>query len=674
MKIVENMPKWWFPKPVWKYPLTEGERRNYRIKERPLPCDFAVNNLYFPQKAYTFSGNFKAQKWQIEPINSVYYNQFTCFCGPVQTGKTMMAELGAYWGMAELGVRGMLGFSVDEKAEEMFIDRYREMIMCEKNKVLNELWDGKEDSLSKNKIRLKNCVWTSASANGKNSFASTTAPFTIGSEVAKWNIKGYDPVQMLRGRGDSAFGLFDSRKMILESSPFEEGDLLHQQFFREGSVILQPHYKCPHCGTWQTLTDSQIILKDESLKNRPAKIRQLREAACFYECFFCGNEITQRERVAMSENIVWAMADIEQGGFKQVAEKIESNGSIVTRKIGGVRDGYDIHCYWWNRLVDISFPFWENLARFFETLHDDAKRRTYENETMARWWKKKTGRIEEKYLESRKVEYFQWGDKHVIPDNILLITLGIDSQDDGFYYSFVGWGAWLEWIVLRHGFIPCPRLDRGYEYQVFDKMMKNIYFQPLKWDDGSQADFVVGCIDRGGHRADDVDFICKHFPGGKLLPYVGATQRHEDRDMIYKSDKGEFYIGQADALSEDCGKYISGENFHLPMDVEPEFIKQIGRQFHQKKISADGTVKTQWVHNYLGPDHYRDTLNLNLAAGKIKNIDKMLLNHQYCETIKQTRAKICAPEKPRVQQQQPQSPRSRYAPSSYFRNLGGRGR
>lgn len=659
---------WEFCKPKWKYPLTYGEKRNYVIEDRPLPCDLA-RKLYLPRKSYSRHGLFVPDEWQIEPMNSTYYNEITCFCGPVQTGKTMIAEFGAYWGM-KIGISGMLGFAIDEKAEEMFTGRYAEMIKCKKNEFLYELWDEKEDSLTKSKLKLKNCTWTSASANGKNSFASTTSPFTIGSEVAKWNIKNYDPVQMLRGRGDSAFGLYDSRKMILESSPFEVGDMLYNQFFRDGSAILQPHYKCPHCGMWQVLSDSQIILRDKELKGRPAKIRELKSDSVYYECFYCGKEITDRQRVEMSKYVVWAMAEINEESFCQKAEAIDSEGNIKTRGVGGKRKGYDIHCYWWNRLVDINFPLYECLARFFETLHNDAQKRTYENETMARWWRRKTGRIEKTYLESRKVEYFQWGEKHCVPDDVLIITLGVDSQDNGFYYSFVGWGAWLSWIILRMSFIKIPRLDSGYEHQVFENFMNNLYVQPLKFRDGTIADFTIGCIDRGGHRAEDVDYICKHFPSRKLFPYVGLKQRYEDRPMIYKSDKGEFYLGQSDAISEDVGKYISGENFLIPMDIEDEYLKQITRQFHQKKISADGQVSTSWVHGYMGPDHCRDSLNLNLAAAKIKGIDKMLLNPQYCETLKKNRNTVCSIQCKQTEVR-PTTNKETYKPRSYF-NLNGR--
>jgi phage terminase large subunit GpA-like protein len=654
--------------------LSDGELINFRIKPRKAVCEWAEENISLIKPSYLYPGRFRAWAFQREPINAFNYWSRIIYIGAVQTFKSGITDLQAFYAQSVLGLNGMIAYANEKKVADAFDLRYVPMIKSKENKILNDLWDGKDDSLTKNQLKLSSCTWKIASANNKDDIASFSAPITIGSEVGKWKIKEgqFNPIILLRGRSDAAFAMGDVKKSVLESSPFEEGDLLFQEVFREGTIVLKPFYQCPHCGGWQLLTDYQIKLRDKKLKGLVSKIRELKEESVFYECIHCKKEITEAERGAISENVVWAAHEMDEEHFKQKGEIIDKDGNIKGRLDGGVRLGYDTVSYWWSRLEDVAFPFYECLARFFDSLHDDEKKKSYENETMARWWKKKTGRVEEKYLHTRKIEYYQWGEKHFIPDNVLIITLGVDTQDDGFYYSFVGWGQWLSWLILRQSFIPCPRVDKGYEYQVFDKFINNLHIEPLRWSDGTFADITIGGIDRGGHRPEDVDFIVKHFPGGRLISYVGLTQKYEDRPMIYKSDKGNFYLGQSDPISEDVGALISSESFYLPMDIDHEFIKQIGRQFHHKKISPNGTVKIEWVHNYQGPDHYRDTLNINLAAAKVKKIDSMLLNQLYCESLKKNRAKVCpvqikATEQPK-QQQQNNSRKS----GGYFANLGGR--
>lgn len=665
-----------FSSPKHEYPLTDGEKINFRIKKRELVCDWAEKNISLVKPSYLYPGKFKAWNWQREPINAFNFWERILYVGAVQTFKSGITDLQAYYAMSVLGLNGMIAYANKNKVLDAFDERFVPMIKSDENPSLNEQWNKKEDSLTKNKLKLNTCTWKIASAQNKDDLASFSAPITIGSETAKWMAKlgKFSPIVILRGRSDGAFAMGNVKKSILESSPFEEGDLLYQEVFRNGTLILKPFYQCPYCGKRQTLIDHHIRVRHKDFKHQPAKIRQYKEDAVYYECEFCKAEITESDRGYMSENVVWAMPLIDMEEFKQNAEKIDSNGNIKGRLEGGIRLGYDTVCYWWNRLCDIAFPFWECLARFFETYHDEEKRKSYENETAARWWKRKIGRVEEKYLESRKLTgYFQWGENHKIPNTVLIITLGVDTQDDGFYYSFVGWGRWLSWLVLRQGFIPCPRVDKGYEYEVFDKFMNHLYMEPLVWWDDVQADFTVGLIDRGGHRPEDVDFIVKHFPGGRLHAYVGLTQRYEDRPIIYKSDKGEFYLGQAESLSEDTGAYISGDNFNIPEDYDKEFIKHIGRQFHQKVMNAKGVQKTEWIHNFMGPDHYRDTLNLNLGAAKIKNIDKLLLNPTYFDSLDSNRKMRAVVDKfTQTKNEVNKKEVNRRSRSGYFRNIGGR--
>jgi len=666
--------KFKFSKPSHEYPLTEGEVKNFRIKDREQVCEWAEKYITLLKPSYLFEGKFRAWEWQREPINAYNYWNRIIYIGAVQTFKSGITQIQAYYSIANLGLNGMVAYANEKKVVSAFEDTYVKMIKSNQNAVLKEQWNGKDDSLTQNKLKLNSCTWMVASAQNPDDLASFSAPITIGSEVAKWKQKAgkYDAVTLLRGRSDAAFSMGDVKRCILESSPYEEGDPLYQEAFREGTLILKPYYKCPHCGGWQNFDDHQIVLKDETFKGRPSKIREYMEEAVYYECLHCQEEITEAQRANMSEKVVWAAPEIIMDEFSQQAEEINPDGSIKGRLPNGTRKGYDQVAYWWNRFVDVAYPFWENMARFFESLHDEEKRKSYENETQARWRKIKTGRIEKTYLDSKKIEYYQWGTRHRIPDNVRVITLGIDTQDDGFYYSFVGWGEWRTWTVLRIGFIPCPRVDKGYEAQVYDKFMMHLHIEPLLWGDGKQAEFTFGIIDRGGHRAGDVDFICKHFPGGKLKPYVGLTQKHPDRPMVYKSDTGDFYLGQTDPLSEDVAKYISADNFSLPMDVEDEFVKQIPRQFHQKKISPDGTVKTVFVHNYQGDDHVRDTLNLNLAAGIIKGIDKILVNPQYFESLRVNKLSSANVQQVSIEKPKPQT--NRYTPRGYFSNIGGRGR
>jgi hypothetical protein len=509
------------------------------------------------------------------------------------------------------------------------------MIKSEKNPRLRELWNCKEDDLSKKKVRLINSLWRVASANNKNDMASSPAPVTFGSEVAKWEIKkDFNPVKVLRGRQDGAFGL-GIRKMVLESSPYIVGDYLYKEVFRDGTIILQPHHRCPHCSGWQVLTDKQIKMRDKSAQHSAAYLRYKKQNAAYYECEFCGHEITEGERTEISEYVVWAAPKIETDDFQQAAEIIYPDGSIDGRLEHGVRDGYDCVCYNWSRLVDVAFPFWECLARWFESCNDPVEKQSYLCETMARWYKPKTGQLQISGLTQKQLAYNQRGSA-VIPDPVIIITLGVDTHDDRFDYSWVGWGYGLEWFVLRHGSIPIKYLKDGDKIQTYKNFKEALETDPLLWPDGTPATYRFGLIDRGGHRADEVDYICQQMP--LLNAYIGANTYNSERPVIYKSDRGSWYMGHTESLSDMVGEKLESDAFWLPNDTSFDFKNQILKQYRVKKVSPDGIISTKWIHG--GDDHYRDTLNYNMGAGIILNLQKILFDKDACETLKKNRLKL----------------------------------
>ena len=122
-------------------------------------------------------------------------------------------------------------------------------------KVLRELWDGKADNLTQEKI-IEKLLLATASAQGVNDRASFGAGFVYGSEVAKWEETPDNPVLEMYGRQD-AYPI-DLRYSIIESSPrfsgnenFETGDYLYRECFKPGTIIVEPHYPCPVCGVYQ---------------------------------------------------------------------------------------------------------------------------------------------------------------------------------------------------------------------------------------------------------------------------------------------------------------------------------------------------------------------------------------------------------------------------------------
>lgn len=665
-------------KPVHEYPLYPAEKKNLRVEIKPLTLEWAEKNISLVSPGYVYPGPYRAKPWQREIVNAWHYWDTVIEVGAVQIGKSLNIDMPMYYCQAVLGLNGMVAYSETDTVESVFNLRIKDMIKT--NKVLRDNWSGKDDDLTTSNLKLSNCLWRIASAQNKNDLATFSAAVCIGSEVAKWKkMKAFNPVLMFKGRS-GAFHSSAQTKLILESSPFEMGDYLYKETYKSGTLIVTPHYKCPHCGFWQEWTDYQIKLRRVDGKepdHSPEKIRELGEDGVYYECKNCGNEITETERAAVDGDVVWAAPKIDNEDFKQDAETIAEDGTIKGRLEGGKRRGYDAIAYNFSRLVDVSYQFYKCLALFFETKNDPEAKRTYETETMARWPKRQSRKIEVSYLEAKKVKgFFQYGDEHRIPDDVVALTYGGDTQDNGFYYAIFGWGYMMSCWLIRHDFISCPMSPDKNPQTTYAKFRESLYVEPLRWSDGSEADWRFGLQDRGGHRPDDVDYICTHM--NNIKPYVGLTRTDDKKPPIYKSDNGIWYLGQPQMLSDFTGTLLGSDHLYFPWDVGADFLDQIWRQFFEKRINAKGVQEEVWVHGYQGADHYRDCFNLAYGAAKLAGLDKKLFNEQFCNTMKTKRATV-PPMEERPIQQQSAPPRQSVDPrrlqqrqTGYFKRAYGR--
>lgn len=678
--------------PKHEYPLPPAAAKAFRLVERPLTLEWAENNIALVAPGYTRPGPYQARPWQREIINAHHYWDKIYEIGATQVGKSTNVDIIMYYYQAVIGINGMIAYAESDTVETVFKIRIVDMI--KKNAALRNIWSGKDDDLTTENLKFTNCLWRVASAQNRNTLASFPAAIGIGSEVGKWRkMKTYNPVLMLGGRSGD-FHSTNQVKLILESSPFEIGDYLYGEVHKSGCLIVTPHYQCPHCGEWQEWTDHQIKLRKIDGKepsHAPEKIRELGESGVYYECLYCKHEITEQHRAAADGRVVWAAPAINQEDFKQEAEKILYDGTIPGRLEGGRRRGYDAIAYRFPRLVDVSYQFYKCVALFFETKNDPEAKRTYETETMARWPRRQGRKIEVSYLESKKVRgFFQYGDAHRIPEDVVSLTFGADTQKDGFYYAIFGWGYMMSCWLIRHDFIKSP-MDPNQNHQVvYQSFRSALYAEPLRWSDGTEADWRYGLLDRGGHRPADVDFICKHMTNVKA--YVGLSKYDEKRSAIFKSEEGEWFLGQPQMLSDFTGTLLGSQMMFFPWDTGADFFDQIWRQFFEKRINAKGEQQEVWIHGYAGdgkatssdesgtgPDHYRDCFNLAYASAKLAGLDKKLFNEHYCESAKKNRTQIIIPvenkitERPLVEEPSRRVDPRRHRPTSgYFSRAYGR--
>jgi phage terminase large subunit GpA-like protein len=591
--------------------LTQIEIQLFEVRQTPHPADWARKHFKL-SSAYASPGDFTPYPWQVEPINAIEQYDTVIICAAVQIGKSLIAEIATAWVIDNLPMNAMLCYSKREVVEEVFDERI--MPLIKEVPAIRKYWSGKDVDLTKSKIKLNHMYLRVASAEVPSDIATWSAGFIYADEVSKYRKRrGWNPLESLKRRQEFYLKL-ERHKAFFNSSPIHEGDCLFMEMYRPGVLNLEPYQRCPHCGTYQVLVDSQIKEKPNDKGEHdhdPERIENFK--AAFYECKSCKKVITEQDRIAMAQTVVWAAKN----------EKIESDGTVKRR------EKYSAVSFQINRLVDWSFGFHSCLSRFFAAQKAGIEAlQTYINEDMAKFFKLDARRITNDFLLSRKRDYHQYIPGE-IPNEVLILMAGCDTQDNGFYFVVNGYAAGMKKYLVRSGFIAAPK-DEGEQDGIskdprqiaYEKFMTGIFTTPFVRRDGMKLAIDCGFIDAGGHRQDDVRYICEHTP--QFRAYIGAATVDYKRPLIEESSKDDHYMGQAQRLSEEVTRIISSANFFLPLDIQQEYLDQVRNEYID--MQADRFGRKKGVYVKIDPNHYRSCENLCLAAVKIRRIEEMLFD------------------------------------------------
>ena len=137
--------------------------------------------------------------------------------------------------------------------------------------------------------------------------------------------------------------------------------------------------------------------------------------------------------------------------------------------------------------------------------------KAWTNTEMAQTWEEEGSEIDNDSLYKRREKY-----NCEVPNGVIVLTAGIDTQDDRFEVEVVGWGAEYEcW---------------GIKYQIIYGDLK---LQPV-WDsldaflsqtftraDGSKLKIIRACMDAGGHFFNKVLKFCKPRFARGIMPIRG---------------------------------------------------------------------------------------------------------------------------------------------------------
>ena len=439
---------------------------------------------------------------------------------------------------------------------------------------------------------------TACGANSPSSLASRPVRVVFCDEVDRYPISAGsegDPVSLAKKRATT----FWNRKILLVSTPTNKGASRIEAAYEE-SDQRKFHICCPDCQHEQTLKWGQV--KWETDKPETAK----------YVCEECGS--------------LWDDA--------QRAKAIKKGRWIASKPTGKVA-GFHLSALYspWSPLAD-------GVQDFLEAKKQPATLRVWVNTYLGETWEEEGDQIDDYSLANRAEEW------DAIPEDVLLLTAGVDVQDDRLEAEVVGWGLDEEsWSIAYKTFYGDP--SAPHVWKDLDEFLNQTY----EHESGQDMIVRATCIDSGGHNTQAVYKYVHPREGKRIFAIKGVGG--EGKPIVGKPSKNNIGKIKLFPVGVDTAKLLLFSRFkiqdhgagycHFPVGREDEYFKQltaekIATRYH-KGFARREFVKTRTRNEALDVRVYAmaalSLLNVNLAS-LAKRAELRKQANEEVKTTKQT--------------------------------------
>ena len=472
---------------------------------------------------------------------------------------------------------------------------------------------------------------TMVGSQSPSALASTPARYVLGDEVDRWALSAGsegDPWALAAARTTT----FYNAKMVAVSTPTIKGYSRIEKLFLDGT---QERWcsQCPSCGEWHNITFDDIKFDFDTTGSGWRKSYTLHSV--HWCCPSCGCLHTEAEMRA------------------QPARWIAENPGAIER---GRRS-------FWVNAFSSPWRSWDKIVlKFLEVKNDPEELKVFYNTVLGELWEDRGDLEDEDTMLARREDYgtAEDGTPVELPDGVLVLTCGVDTQDDRLEYEVVGHGHYGETWGIKKGIIMGdPNYDDPWER--LDEVVSHVY----KFQNGRGLTVSMTCVDSGGHKTQSVYmqtrarlqrriFAIKG-QGGDGIPYTKPPSKVKivvggktvGQTWLYSIgvDAGKAAIMAALKVQEAGPKYC-----HFPRDNDRGYdINFFNGLLSEKLVMKNERGRTRWVWEKLKGHERNEALdcrNYALAAFRILDPD--------LDAVERRLRGLDSPEKqPEVQQPKP---------------------
>ena len=354
-----------------------------------------------------------------------------------------------------------------------------------------------------------------------------------------------------------------NRKIVKTSTPTIKGASKIETDYMNGTQE-EWHTECPHCHKYSFIRFADIRFEKEKFTNENGD-EDYRVKKVVWECQCCKREIPEYECKRLP------------------AKWVSKNPRAIEN---GVRSF---------RLNAFMSPWsdWKDIVwKFLKAHKDPEKLKIFYNTILGETWELHENKGLDEALYKRREHY-----DAEVPNGVLVLTMGMDTQDNRLEYEVVGWDRNGQSWGISRGVIP-GRADAPGVWEEVDSLLDRQW----KMANGIKLRILATFIDSGGHFTSQIYKECTKRSSKRIWPIKGEKGEGKEECRLMKrgsSESAKFMLG-VDAGKEGIMYEATIENpgpgyMHFPTEFragyDMEFFRGlISERMEIHRIKGHATV------------------------------------------------------------------------------------
>lgn len=451
-------------------------------------------------------------------------------------------------------------------------------------------------------------ILTMCGSTEAHALASKPIRYVFGDERDRWATSAGnegDPWDLAMARQTT---FYNAKAVEVSTTTIKNASAIEAAYYT--GTMERWNSKCPHCGEYHEIRWSDIRFEYDEIIVSHKKTYKVKKV--YYTCPGCGCISTE--------------AEMKRAPAKWIAENPEAYGQ-------GTRS------FWLNAFVS-QWASWESIVlKYLNALGSTKRMQVVFNTCFGEPWEDRGDIEDEDSLLARREDYGKDknGEPVELPPGVLVLTAGVDTQDDRMEYEIVGHGFFGETWGIEKGIV----MGRPDDDATWNKLDEVVFDRVMRFENGVGLRVSMSFVDEGGHFTQSVRAQCNARISKKVFCIKGMPG--QDKPYISPPKKQKIFVNQIAVgtcwqyqLGVDSGKEIIMDNLRVqtPGQKYCHFPKRddYGSAYFAGLLSEtkvyDPNKKQPWSWKKI-PGHERneplDCRNYALAAFKAlpKNLDEI---------------------------------------------------